>query len=92
MTNIRFVWSPLLVELRRELCPAARWDRKGRQWIMTDGDAQTFLRAAHARLSFGCSSARIEVNHVVWLIGFVQGAPCPDPTAHKHVAVTAGIV
>ena len=88
MASIRFAWSSLLVELRRELCPAARWERRARQWIMADGDAQTFLRAAHARLEFARSSARIEVNHVVWLVGFAQGAPCPDRTAQRCVSAT----
>jgi len=79
LATIRFAWSPTLVELRREAFPRARWEKKARHWIMSDQDAQAFLRAAHARLEFSLSSTRIEIDNVVWIVGFAQGAPCPEP-------------
>ena len=78
LATVRFAWSPALVALRREACPRARWEKSARQWIMSDQDAQAFLRAAHARLEFSLSSARIEIDNVVWIVGFAQGAPCPE--------------
>ena len=78
MPTIRFAWSPTLVALRREACPRARWEKQARQWIMSDQDAQAFLRAAHTLLEFSRSSTRIEIDSVVWIVGFAQGAPCPE--------------
>jgi hypothetical protein len=75
MATVKFPWNPLLVDLRREICPAARWEKKGRRWVMTDGDAAAFLNAAHARLDFAKSKAEIRVNDAAWIVGFVAGAP-----------------
>jgi hypothetical protein len=60
MPCVRFDWNPVLIDLRREVCPSAQWQRKGRQWLMSDTDAHAFIRAAQARLDF---------------VEFVQGAP-----------------
>ena len=81
MPSIRFVWNPILVDLRREVCPGARWQKQGRQWIMSDAEAQGFLRAAQARLEFQRAHAHIRVDDVTWVIGFVSGAPFPLPVA-----------
>ena len=51
MTSVRFAWNPMLVDLRREICPRAQWQKNGRQWIMSDTEADTFVRAAQARLN-----------------------------------------
>jgi hypothetical protein len=75
MASVRFAWSPILVNLRREICPDALWQKKGRQWIMNDADAEAFVRAAQARLDFQRSRAQIRVNDVTWVVGFVRGAP-----------------
>jgi len=76
MATVKFAWSPVLVDLRREICPAARWEKQGRQWQMTDDAAAAFLNAAQARLDFARSSAEIRVNGAAWLVGFATGAPC----------------
>ena len=76
MASIRFAWNPVLVELRREVCPRAQWQNAARQWIMSDADAELFLRAAQARLDFQRSQAEIHVDEVTWIVGFVRGAPC----------------
>jgi hypothetical protein len=73
--SIRFVWNPILMDLRREVCPGARWQKQGRQWIMSDAEAQGFLRAAQARLEFQRAHAQIRVDDVTWVIGFVRDAP-----------------
>ena len=52
MPVVRFAWSPMLVDLRREVCPSARWQKRGRHWVMSETDAQAFIRAAQARLDF----------------------------------------
>lgn len=75
MASVRFAWSPLLVELRREVCPQARWVKKGRQWIMQEEEARRFLTAAQARLEFQRGQAKILVDDTTWVVGFVQGAP-----------------
>ena len=75
MPSIRFVWSPTLVDLRREICPGARWQKQGRQWIMSDAEALGFLQAAQARLAFQRAHAHIRVDDTTWVIGFVRDAP-----------------
>ena len=75
MAIVEFSWSPVLVDLRREVCPAARWQKQGRQWLMTEDAAAAFLNAAQARLDFVRVSAEIRVNGVAWLVGFAAGAP-----------------
>jgi len=59
MPAIRFAWNPLLVDLRREVCPGARWQRQGRCWMMSDAEAQRFVHAAQARLDFHRSQAQV---------------------------------
>nr|WP_294506278.1 hypothetical protein [uncultured Rhodopila sp.] len=76
MASIRFAWNPVLVEVRREVCPRAQWRKADRRWIMSDAEAEMFLRAAQARLDFQRSQAQIHVDEVTWLVGFVRGAPC----------------
>jgi hypothetical protein len=75
MASIRFAWNPVLVEVRREVCPRAQWQKAGRRWIMSDTEAEMFLRAAQARLDFQRSNAEIRVDDVAWVVGFVRGAP-----------------
>ncbi len=76
MASIRFAWNPVLVDLRREVCPRAQWRKADRRWIMSEAEADTFLRAAQARLDFQRLQAQIYVDEVVWIVGFVRGAPC----------------
>jgi hypothetical protein len=75
VASIRFAWNPVLVDLRREICPRAQWQKAGRRWIMSDTEADMFLRAAQVRLDFQRSQAEIRVDHVTWVVGFVRGAP-----------------
>jgi hypothetical protein len=42
---------------------------------MSNTEAETFVRAAQARLDFGKSHAQIRVDNVTWVVGFVRGAP-----------------
>ena len=81
MPLVRFAWSPMLVDVRREVCPNARWQKQGRHWVMSETDAGAFIRAAQARLDFQRSHARISVDGTIWLVGFVRGAPCQLPSA-----------
>ncbi len=76
MASIRFAWNPVLIELRREVCPRAQWQKAARRWIMSEAEAEMFLRAAHARLDFQRSQAEVHVDDVTWIVGFVRGAPC----------------
>jgi hypothetical protein len=76
MPVIRFAWSPQLVDVRREVCPRARWSKSARAWSMTDSEANLFVQAAHARLEAFKSSCEIAIDDDRWLIGFVRGAPC----------------
>ena len=67
----------MLINLMREVCPTARWHKQGRHWLMSDAEAQSFIRAAQARLDFQKSQAQIRVDDVTWVFGFVRGAPYP---------------
>jgi len=81
---VRFAWSPALVELRRQVCPNARWQKHRRQWLMQDDEAQSFMRAAQAALEYQKWHTQITVDETVWIVGFVQGAPyrlTPIPAA-----------
>ena len=80
MPLVRFAWNSMLVDLRREVCPGARWQRQGRHWVMSETDAQAFIRAAQARLDFQRSHAQISVDGTIWLVGFVRGAPRQLPS------------
>jgi hypothetical protein len=75
LTCVQFAWNPTLVELRRQVCPGAQWQQKGRRWIMNEGEAQRFLQAAQTRLDLQRSQAQITVDDVAWIVGFVHGAP-----------------
>ena len=75
MAAVRFAWSPALVELRRQVCPNARWQKHSRQWLMQDDEAQSFMRAAQAALEYQKCQTQITVDDTVWIVGFVQGAP-----------------
>jgi hypothetical protein len=75
MASVWFSWSPLLVEIRREICPGARWQKEGRRWIMSETDAQAFLCAAQACLDVQRSHKQIRVDDTVWVVGFARGAP-----------------
>jgi hypothetical protein len=48
---------------------------------MSNAEAQGFLRAAQARLALQKAQARIRVDDVTWVIGFVRDAPFPLPVA-----------
>lgn len=75
MASVGFAWSPLLVELRRQVCPRARWQKASRQWFMGDDEATSFVRAAQAALEFQRTHAQIRVDGDIWVVGFVEGAP-----------------
>jgi hypothetical protein len=75
MPIVRFAWSPLLVEVRREACPRARWIAGQRAWMMSDAEAETFVTACHRKLTYERSQAEITVDDAGWVLGFVQGAP-----------------
>ena len=83
MPSVRFEWNPTLVNLRRELCPGARWQRQGRQWIMSEAEAKQFLQAAHARLDYQKWQARIRIEDITWVVGFVRDAPFRLPTPDR---------
>jgi hypothetical protein len=75
VASVRFPWSPLLVDIRREICPEARWQKRGRQWIMSETDARAFLRTAQVRLDHRRAHIQISVDDTVWIVGFIRGAP-----------------
>lgn len=84
MTLVQFKWDAVLISLRREVCPRARWDKAQRCWAMTETDAERFLQAAHTRLSFARNHSTISINDTVWVLGFLQGAPYrQEPLSHR---------
>jgi len=76
MPMVRFIWSPILVEVRRESCPRARWDRARLAWTMTPAEVDLFVHASHRRLAFARDRGEILVDAVRWLVGDARGAPC----------------
>ena len=80
MPTVRFVWSPLLVEGRREVCPRAKWLAAQKAWAMSEDEARTFIAAGHVRLEYARMHCQIVVDQERWLIGLVQGAPCKTVT------------
>jgi hypothetical protein len=75
MAEVRFAWSPQLVDVRRQACPRARWNAQQRAWTMTDADGEAFLAAGHAQLTYTRTNFEIAIDGERWVIGFVQGAP-----------------
>lgn len=75
MASVRFAWNPALVELRRQVCPNARWQKNSRQWLMRDDEVRSFLQAAQAMLEYRREHTEIRVDDVNWVVGFVRGAP-----------------
>ncbi len=75
MAAVRFSWSPLLVSVRREVCPRAQWQSARRQWMTSEAEAQRFIDAAQTQLEFQRRHAEITIDGVAWLVGFVRGAP-----------------
>ncbi|MBV8097149.1 MAG: hypothetical protein JO110_28670 [Acetobacteraceae bacterium] len=75
MPIVRFAWSPLLVDVRREQCPRAKWDRAHRAWTMTQAEADRFLETSHSRLNLVRESTEVLIDDARWIVGFVQGAP-----------------
>ena len=49
MPIVRFAWNPVLIEIRRECCPRARWDAARRAWMMTPDEAEAFMARAAER-------------------------------------------
>jgi hypothetical protein len=59
---------------------------------MSDVEAQTFVRAAQARLDFQRSQAQIRIDDVTWVFGFVRGAPYPLAATEADERKCAGLV
>ena len=75
MAVVRFSWDTLLVGVRREVCPRAKWDKAARAWSMTVAEAEAFIAAGHARLVFARYFMEVTIDADRWIIGFVEGAP-----------------
>ena len=75
MPIVRFTWNPQLVDVRREACPQARWNKAARAWTMNEAEAQAFLSASHSRLDVVRLQGEIVIDETRWIIGFVHGAP-----------------
>ena len=75
MTIVRFPWDAQLVDLRREACPRARWDKASRAWVMTAQEAAKFLEAAQARKHFSRMQCTVTVDETTWVLGFAEGTP-----------------
>jgi hypothetical protein len=75
MPIVKFPWDAQLISVRREVCPRARWEKATHAWVMTNADAETFLQAAQARMSFARVHCTVTVDQTVWVLGFTRGAP-----------------
>jgi hypothetical protein len=58
---------------------------------MSDVEAQTFVRAAQARLDLQRSQAQIRIDDVSWVFGFVRGAPYPLGDTVAEESKSAGL-
>jgi hypothetical protein len=74
MPVICFAWDPRLVDVRRQACPKARWDKAARAWTMTAVEAETFLAASHERLQSGRTKSQIAIDDEQLTAGLVRGA------------------
>ena len=81
MPIVRFAWSTQLVDIRRQACPQARWNKASRAWTMTEAEAAAFLTASHTKLEFVRMSSEIAIDDTRWVVGFVRGAPLVVSTA-----------
>lgn len=77
MPMVRFAWCQILVDVRREACPQARWNKAAREWLMTEAEAEAFIAAGHQRLDFARMRGEIAIDGKTWILGFAQGAPGP---------------
>jgi hypothetical protein len=75
MPVVRFPWDAQLVSIRRAVVPRARWDKAMRAWSMTAAEADAFLQAVQARMTFARMQCTVTVDQTVWVLGFVEGAP-----------------
>jgi hypothetical protein len=75
MPMVKFPWDAQLISLRRDVCPRARWEKTSRVWVMTDPEAETFLQAAQARMSFARMKCTVTVDDTVWVLGFAKDTP-----------------
>jgi hypothetical protein len=75
MIGVLFFWDPLLISLRRDVCPNAKWDKPRKQWLMAPEDAERFRDAAHRLLDGTRRHAVLQIGDEQWMIGFRQGAP-----------------
>ncbi len=73
MPTVRFQWDAAIIDVRRQVCPQARWDKRTRAWLMTAADADAFLAAVHARQNFARRSSQIAVDDERWMVGFIHG-------------------
>jgi hypothetical protein len=75
MPVVRFAWDAQLVDLRREVCPRARWDKASRAWVMTAAEAGAFLKVVQTRKHFSRMQCTVTVDETTWLLGFAEGTP-----------------
>jgi hypothetical protein len=99
MPMVKFPWDALLISIRRDVCPRARWQKTSRGWVMTDLEAETFLQAAQALMYSARVTCNVTVGSTVWVLGFAMGTPYrrnaePDRSAAASVISTerAGLV
>ena len=85
MSTVRFAWDAQLVSIRRDVCPQARWDKLKRAWVMSTEDADTFLQAAQDRMYFGRVQCTVDVDGVVWVLGFAQDTPYQHASKDRSV-------
>jgi hypothetical protein len=52
---------------------------------MSEAEAKQFLQAAHARLDFQKWQARIRIEDITWVVGFVRDAPFRLPSLDRAV-------
>ena len=75
MPIVRFPWDAQLVGVRRDVCPQAMWNQAACGWMMTDSDADAFLKAAQARMFFAKCSCTLMVDDAIWVLGAKRGTP-----------------
>jgi hypothetical protein len=71
MPVVRFPWDAQLVDLRREVCPRARWDKASRAWV----EAGAFLKVVQARKHFSRMQCTVTVDETTWLLGLLRVRP-----------------
>jgi hypothetical protein len=87
MPNISFPYNDILISVRRQAAPAARWDAATKSWMMSAADLQAFQRDGDAALTAAGTYQVICVGGTQVRLG---AAPKPAEAPTGRIQLPAG--